>query len=398
MKRRQNGEGSFGKKTIKGYSYYIYRAPNDEWSVTGKTMKEVKEKKEAREKVSQVKLRKKIMDGFMTVSELCELWLSEIRDTISPNTFDAYEDIVRVRIKNYKPYDIGNKQIAGLTLDMIESYLNSMKTRYSKGSIDKTWVVLRQALKYGQIKKYVNSDVQLELVKKPNEHEVAIKKKEVQFATIEDVNILYNEAYRKNKRGSYIYGDGARVLVFIMYSGVRISEAVGLTWKYVKKDYSDVKILHSNRRIVKRDKYGEAIIENNHKVYENFQKQPKTESGERVIPLPDRGVEVLKYFDKAFPNHKPTDHVFLTKTGKLFDRRNLEHILRRMMNNSDCGNKEYSPHSLRHGYGSILLSQGVDIKTVSILLGHKDISTTYNIYIHVLDEDKKKAVRDVFNQ
>ena len=69
-----------------------------------------------------------------------------------------------------------------------------------------------------------------------------------------------------------------------------------------------------------------------------------------------------------------------------------------MMNNSECSNKEYTPHSLRHGYGSILLSQGVDIKTVSVLLGHKDISTTYNIYIHVLENDKKKAVIDTFDK
>ena len=68
-----------------------------------------------------------------------------------------------------------------------------------------------------------------------------------------------------------------------------------------------------------------------------------------------------------------------------------------MLENSECSNKNYTPHSLRHGYGSILLSQGVDIKTVSILLGHKDISTTYNIYIHVLEEDKIKAIKDVFD-
>ena len=58
--------------------------------------------------------------------------------------------------------------------------------------------------------------------------------------------------------------------------------------------------------------------------------------------------------------------------------------------------ENYTPHSLRHGYGSILLSKGVDIKVVSELLGHKDITTTYNIYIKVYNKDKDKAV-DIFN-
>lgn len=48
--------------------------------------------------------------------------------------------------------------------------------------------------------------------------------------------------------------------------------------------------------------------------------------------------------------------------------------------------------SLRHGYGSILLSMGTDIKIVSELLGHSDVSFTYNVYIDIFDRDKQDAV------
>lgn len=47
-----------------------------------------------------------------------------------------------------------------------------------------------------------------------------------------------------------------------------------------------------------------------------------------------------------------------------------------------------TPHELRHTFGSLLIKKGVDIKVVSKLLGHKDISVTYNIYIHVLQEQE----------
>ena len=47
---------------------------------------------------------------------------------------------------------------------------------------------------------------------------------------------------------------------------------------------------------------------------------------------------------------------------------------------------------LRHGYGSILISKGADIKLVSELLGHSDVTFTYNVYIGIFQEDKRKAV------
>lgn len=71
------------------------------------------------------------------------------------------------------------------------------------------------------------------------------------------------------------------------------------------------------------------------------------------------------------------------------------------MNNSDCADcvcKEYTPHSLRHGYRSILISNGVDIKIVSELLGHSDVAFTYNVYIGILKKDKINAIKNVFNK
>lgn len=395
MRKRKNGEGSYGKKTINGYLYHYYQSPNKEWTVYGRTLKELDEKRKAKETSS----KKSILPApTTTVSNVCDLWLTSVRGKISPNTYDAYEDIVNVRIKGYKKYDIGNIQAQAVIPSMLEDYLDSLKDKYASASIKKTWVVLKQALIFGQKHNYVQKDLKLSDVEKPSDHEIVKKKKEIQFTTLEDVEILYNEANKKNSKGGYVYGNSAKVLVFIMYSGVRTGEAIALTWQYVLNNFSKVRIQHSNRRIVKRDSEGNAIIENNHKIYEPFQKETKTESGERIIPLPDRAIEVLRYFHEIFPNHKPEDHVFLTKGGKIYDRSNLEHTLQRMMNNSNCSNKNYTPHSLRHGYGSILLGQGVDIKTVSLLLGHKDISTTYNIYIHVLEEDKEKAVINVFNK
>ena len=57
--------------------------------------------------------------------------------------------------------------------------------------------------------------------------------------------------------------------------------------------------------------------------------------------------------------------------------------------------KVYGLHALRHTFASRLFSAGEDVKTVSELLGHSDITITYNTYIHLINEQKRKAVHSV---
>ncbi|MBP3267833.1 MAG: tyrosine-type recombinase/integrase, partial [Ruminococcus sp.] len=54
--------------------------------------------------------------------------------------------------------------------------------------------------------------------------------------------------------------------------------------------------------------------------------------------------------------------------------------------------EQYGLHTLRHTYASTLLRKGIDIKVVSALLGHKKVSTTYNTYIHIIEEQQNSAL------
>lgn len=59
--------------------------------------------------------------------------------------------------------------------------------------------------------------------------------------------------------------------------------------------------------------------------------------------------------------------------------------------------KIYGLHSLRHTFASRLFANGEDVKTVSELLGHSDITITYNTYIHLINQQKKNAVKKLGN-
>ena len=113
----------------------------------------------------------------------------------------------------------------------------------------------------------------------------------------------------------------------------------------------------------------------------------KTKSGCRYVPLNDKAIEALCYFRDLEYNNP---YVMANSDEGVITYRNLFRVLDNVL--KDAKINHGSLHSLRHTFATRLLRMGEDIKNVSELLGHSDVSITYNIYIHVTREQKKKAV------
>lgn len=393
--RRKNGEGTWGKKKIKGIEYEYYRDVTGDYTY-GKTVKEVKEKIKVKneKKKSTIQINE---NNLYTFGDYATYWVKIKKIEIQDGSFDDYEDIIRVRLVEFKKYDLAGKQLKSLTYDMFQDYINALTTKYALGTIKKTWGIIKQIVKYGEvvgdIEKGTFASIN-ELVKLPTEEKVAVKEKEVQAIIEEDMEILYQESFRKYPNAERkMYGNAAQVLVLIMYSGLRISEACGLRWFNVNMSSKTITITNSIKRIKLRDKDGNIIKnEDGTAKYKIIIKKPKTKKGEREIPIPNRGMEMLQYFESLNPEHSEEDFVCLNSVGNHYMPRQVERCLETMLKRANCSTTEYTPHSLRHGYGSVLISKGADIKLVSELLGHKDVTTTYNIYIKIFKKDKTKAV------
>jgi integrase len=87
------------------------------------------------------------------------------------------------------------------------------------------------------------------------------------------------------------------------------------------------------------------------------------------------------------------DYIFSNPLGTATDPQNLRKIYKRILVNNNIPYKKF--HSLRHTYATRLFEKDVPIKTVQMLLGHSDISTTSNIYVHVMPEQKIEAVNKI---
>ena len=390
MAKRKNGEGTWGTKKIKGKEYRFYRDKNGKYFY-GKTDKEIRQKIKAYE---EVKERNNIDNQQILYDYVCN-HLKTRKLNLESTTYDAYEDVIDSMLKNYT---VGNLTMSAINESNLRDYIEELSKKYSRASIEKLYKVLKPALQYAVEHEDIKENY-LKYIKVPSEKNVAVKEKNIPFITEDDLKKLYQESKRINidgynwggKIGKPTYGSNAQAIILIGYTGLRISELKGLKWKDVDIQNKKIYVRNALVRVKNRDK--DATTK-----YTFEEKTTKSEAGNREIPLCDIALEMIDYFDKQFPNHKPNDFVVLNRNGNSPLPRNIQNTLDSMLVRSGCSISHCGLHGLRHGFGAILLINKVDIKIVSKLLGHKKISTTYDIYIDFTKEHVNNEVMSVLNK
>ena len=159
----------------------------------------------------------------------------------------------------------------------------------------------------------------------------------------------------------------------LVYTGLRRSEALGLTWGNLDLDLCTMRITQTLHRIK-----GEFVIQ-----------PPKTKSGRRTINFsPSLAVALRDYRRQVEGTRillgKPltdSDYVFAHADGAPLDPPTVTHTFTKTVRRAGL---EVRLHDLRHTYASIMLAAGVNIKQISVNLGHSNVSVTLNIYSHLL--------------
>lgn len=169
----------------------------------------------------------------------------------------------------------------------------------------------------------------------------------------------------------------------LMITGARRGEIIGLKWKNV--DFDNNRIYICNTVYYTPDRG----------VYES---SPKTESSKRYIALPAQTMQELKKYRvwqyeerlKLGAYYQNQDYVFSQDNGKVMHPDSLATWLARFSKRH--GLPHINPHAFRHTMASMLFFNGMDAVSISKRLGHAQVSTTSDIYAHVIAEaDKKNA-------
>lgn len=289
---------------------------------------------------------------------------------LGAGTLRQYEDTLRLYVRPA----LGNLRVADLTPALLQEWVDSLLTRgLSPRTVGLARTTVRTAIQRGVKLRAIPANP-VDATDGPRR----AKEKRAKVLTLAQMEALLAEAYRTghgksgNGRGTHY----APLMEFLWLSGLRPSEALGLRWGAVDLEAGCVHVERS------RVKIGGGMVD---------KEQLKTEASRRRVDLPARGVECLRRLREAAPSADGLVFVTAKGTGMTLD--GLDRAFRRLRDR--LGLPRVRPYDLRHTAATMQLSAGVPLPVLSKRLGHSDISTTANIYLHLTEEDNRAAAESV---
>ena len=117
---------------------------------------------------------------------------------------------------------------------------------------------------------------------------------------------------------------------------------------------------------------------------------PKSDASVRTVPLPD---DMMAYLKKAVSGLPKNAYVLTGKTDKPMEPRTYQYYFESVLRR--CGIRKRNYHTLRHSYATRCIEKGVDVKSLSEMLGHADVTTTLRLYVHPSMDSKRQAVQKI---
>lgn len=276
---------------------------------------------------------------------------------LSKSTITAYEkDLKQYFFFLNKYHKIETPNF--ITKELLVNYIKSLYRKELKAkTISRKISAIKRFHKFMLLEEYIDLDISKD-IKTPK-----VDKKIPDILEIDEVIRILKVCEKKD-----IYSIRNKALIEIIYgSGLRVSELLNLK-------IGDIHIV---------DKYANIIGKGNK---------------ERNIPISEMAIkaiknylinsrqELLKKF-KNGPNVKK-DYLFINNQGTNLTRQGFYKILKNIALEANIETK-ISPHTLRHSFATHLLENGIDLRSLQLLLGHEDISTT-QIYAHISKKHAKK--------
>lgn len=292
---------------------------------------------------------------YGTISEVADSWLSSMKLKNKLSTYTSYKSLY----KNHISSEIGSVRVEWLNSSHLERLLedNEKLSAKTKGDI---LTVIKQILKYAESNGYyINSSIKTVSV-----HQ---EQKPVRVFTPQERKILND--YLLNNRNLRKIG-----IYFCWKTGIRIGELCALQRKNIDFENSVLHINATLQRLENPDGKPKTII---------VITEPKSKSSIRDIPIPDYLIDIIKEW---YYNMEPEQYLLTGKKKYMEPRTIREHYSNYIR---ECGISDVKFHTLRHDFATRSLELGMDIKTLSEILGHSDVSITLSRYVHPSIEIKR---------
>ncbi len=302
----------------------------------------------------------------MKYQEWLAHWLNNyVQPTLKYRTYKRYEEIVNLHLIP----NLGRFELNELTPFTLQSFVTKLLSRgnlktgkgLSPNSVNAIITLLQNSLKTAYSLDYID-EYSANKIKRPK-----ISEKKVDCLSYNEQKKL--ELYIMSKDKPKYFG-----IFLCLYTGLRIGELLALEW-------SDIDFLSGEVRINKSCYEGE----NSDGVFARITDTPKTQSSIRVIPLPKRLIPLLR------ETKRKSRSIYVVSNGeKPISIRSYQRTFVSLQNKLKIPCRGF--HSLRHTFATRALECGMDVKTLSEILGHKSPTVTLNRYVHSLMEHKKEMM------
>ena len=350
-----------GKDSYRGY----VRKPDGGYKqIYGKTKKEVREKAESLS--FDIKTGKFVENNKISFEDWCNEWVDNYLINVSLLTKRTYKK----HMKNHIIKEFKNVKLQNLTHNQVQRFIQKLSQNYAPKTVRNIYLVLHRSLsdavKNGFISFNPSDDIILP----------KLVKEEIKVLELDEIDTFINLAYE-------LVPEYADCLEFLLFTGLRISEFIGLT---IDNYNSDTKTLTVNKQY---DRVDRVYIPPKYGATREFR------LSESAVKIVENRIGKINKRREKFPNYNDENILFLNPESERITQQTLRKKLKIVT--AKLGKEDFRLHDLRHTFATLTIASGTEIKTLQKILGHTDASFTMNVYAHSTEIMNKIAAENLEN-
>lgn len=288
------------------------------------------------------------------------MWEEDKKQYVKKSTIAAYKLLIQNHIDPYfgNMVDINEEDVQKFVLEKLDAGL-------SEKTVKDIVIVLKMIIKFGVKNNYLEYK-QIDIKYPTNQ-----KNTKLDVMTKIDQKKLLDYL-----RGNFTFKNMG--IYICLNTGMRIGEICALRWEDIDVNDGVIRVRHTLQRIY--------ILEDDKKHTELILDTPKTSNSLRDIPMSSELLKLMKPISKVVNQ----DYFVVSNDINPIEPRTYRNYFKNLCKELDL--PEIKFHGLRHTFATRLIESKSDYKTVSVILGHSNISTTLNLYVHPNKEQKKKCI------
>ena len=353
-------------------------------TVYGRTKKETLEKlTKVIKEIQYAKIHN--LQNFSASSTTLSAWATECvenysKEYVRGSTYYGYKNIINRHLG-----ELGNKRLADITNLMIQTHLLSLRNpdtgeKFSPKMLTGIRNFISLVFNYAIQNRMLNYNP-VQGVKLPKQ-----SRRPARALTVTEQKRLETAARESERLLMF-------AIILDLYTGLRKGELLGLQWTDINFAKGCISITKQLARHHSKD-------DSSHPYILDIV-PPKTEASIRkVYMINDLQNELLSYWEKSIAwkeahgyQHSEEDFLFFSRKNTPIEPRRFHQYYQELLEIADIEDATF--HTLRHTFATRCLEAGIDIVTVSKLLGHADSRVTANTYSHLLPEYHKKEIKKI---